>query len=39
MPKSSVLDRNWAKDQIYRKAEVFGFWQEECGYSVVKSEY
>jgi hypothetical protein len=39
MPKSPVLDISWVMDQIYRKAEVFGLGQEECGYLVVKLEY
>jgi hypothetical protein len=39
MPKFSVLDRSWAMDQIYGKAEAFGLGQEECGYLVVKFEY
>jgi hypothetical protein len=39
MPKSSVLDRSWVMDQIYRQAEVFGVGKEECIYLVVKFEY
>jgi hypothetical protein len=39
MHQSSVLDGSQVMDQIYRKAEVFGLWQEECGYLVVKFEY